>query len=315
MALATRCPACDTVFRISTAQAAAKGGNVRCGHCRHAFNSLDALVRVEDLDVLDETSVALPDPPVTVVPVDKPAPVDAEPVPVERPMSEWWLPEPGERRAPRTASEIDPDLPTTGAGQRGDPGPVLATDLDRPAPAIATSATFMRPETPVEPAPPAVRWLFAGLALLALVVLLGQAAYLWRDELAVRWSPARPWLAAACVPLRCSVDYPAHLDAITIESAAVQPSGAPDVYVLTALLRNRDSIDIRYPHLELVLTDVQDRPILRRALRPEDYLSPDQQTNRPAPPGFAAGSELPVRVMFQLSDLRFTGYRLDRFYP
>lgn len=35
----TRCPACQTVFRVSPEQLAARGGRVRCGHCLNAFNA------------------------------------------------------------------------------------------------------------------------------------------------------------------------------------------------------------------------------------------------------------------------------------
>ncbi|KAA3653043.1 MAG: DUF3426 domain-containing protein, partial [Proteobacteria bacterium] len=39
----TRCPACQTLFRISSEQLRARQGMVRCGHCRHTFNALDTL--------------------------------------------------------------------------------------------------------------------------------------------------------------------------------------------------------------------------------------------------------------------------------
>lgn len=35
----TRCPACQTVFRVSSEQLAARAGRVRCGHCLNAFNA------------------------------------------------------------------------------------------------------------------------------------------------------------------------------------------------------------------------------------------------------------------------------------
>jgi hypothetical protein len=144
------------------------------------------------------------------------------------------------------------------------------------------------------------------------MLLFVQFAYMWRDEIAVRLPASRPWLAAACEVLRCNVAYPIHADSITIESAGVQTTGAnSNVYVLTALLRNRDVVDVRYPHLELVLTDLQDQPILRRDLRPEDFVS----GARSGSAGFPAQSELPVRITFELNNLRFTGYRLNQFYP
>ena len=357
MALATRCPACTTVFRISTAQAAAKGGMVRCGQCRNVFNSLDALVRVEDLEVIDEVFAAGPPPtvaersvppspldprsrpvptpeaPMPVRPLEQPAEFasftlpeeaprvasDAAPAPVK---SEWWLPEPsrGDPRPVETPSVApEPALPMPTATSPVDVSadrpdvrePVADDGIDDRSPGM------LRPlEMPVAPAA-ASRWLFGVLALLAFLLLLGEGAYMGREELAARWSPARPWLIAACERLHCRVEAPAHLEAITIESASVAVLPAnPDLYVLTALLRNRETIAIRHPHLELVLTDVQDRPILRRALRPEDYL-PAGRTAVAGPDaaGFPAESELSIRVMFELTDLRFAGYRLDRFYP
>lgn len=40
----TRCPNCQTTFRVSNEQLKAAGGKVRCGHCTHVFNALFCLV-------------------------------------------------------------------------------------------------------------------------------------------------------------------------------------------------------------------------------------------------------------------------------
>ena len=40
----TRCPQCQTVFRITTAQLKARGGTVRCGRCQHVFGADQQLV-------------------------------------------------------------------------------------------------------------------------------------------------------------------------------------------------------------------------------------------------------------------------------
>ena len=39
----TRCPACNTVFRVTSDQLRAKAGKVRCGQCRALFNAFDEL--------------------------------------------------------------------------------------------------------------------------------------------------------------------------------------------------------------------------------------------------------------------------------
>ncbi|WP_321816200.1 MULTISPECIES: DUF3426 domain-containing protein [unclassified Paraburkholderia] len=43
MLLATRCPFCETVFRIQPAQLAVRRGLVRCGHCQEAFDASGSL--------------------------------------------------------------------------------------------------------------------------------------------------------------------------------------------------------------------------------------------------------------------------------
>ncbi|MBL8489743.1 MAG: zinc-ribbon domain-containing protein, partial [Rhodocyclaceae bacterium] len=40
----TRCPSCETIFRITPEQLKARQGRVRCGECRHVFNALDTLL-------------------------------------------------------------------------------------------------------------------------------------------------------------------------------------------------------------------------------------------------------------------------------
>jgi predicted Zn finger-like uncharacterized protein len=46
MTLATRCPACGTVFRVVQDQLRVSQGWVRCGRCSEAFNALEAMVEL-----------------------------------------------------------------------------------------------------------------------------------------------------------------------------------------------------------------------------------------------------------------------------
>lgn len=333
MGLATQCPGCGTVFRISTSQAAAKGGSVRCGQCRNVFNSLDALVRVEDLDPaavrveaamssFDEaaltrdydsrTGVAVEPSSEEVEPAESPVVVeapDASPVDPAKGavFKEWWVPLDD---APATSVPSGALASDRNTGQHGPPSDRKpATDWPRGASILESD--LLRAEEPPPARSRSERVVLAVLSTLAIVGLVAQAGYVWRNELAARWPAAKPALVAACASLRCVVDYPVHPDAITIESTALQ-SSAPNasLFTLTTLLRNRDALELRYPHLELTLTDTQDRVVLRRVLRPADYLPPSALRA-----GFAAESELPVRVLFELDDLRFAGYRLEKFYP
>ena len=42
----TRCPECRTVFRVTPEQLARRGGQVRCGHCKTAFDGVEELISV-----------------------------------------------------------------------------------------------------------------------------------------------------------------------------------------------------------------------------------------------------------------------------
>jgi predicted Zn finger-like uncharacterized protein len=52
----TRCPSCQTVFRLSQEQLNARQGKVRCGHCFNPFNALDYLVAPQDEELPQPTS-------------------------------------------------------------------------------------------------------------------------------------------------------------------------------------------------------------------------------------------------------------------
>ena len=43
----SRCPNCQTVFRITPEQMKARAGKVRCGQCQAVFNALDSLLEEE----------------------------------------------------------------------------------------------------------------------------------------------------------------------------------------------------------------------------------------------------------------------------
>lgn len=50
----TRCPACGTIFRVTSEQLRRKAGKVRCGHCQSVFNAFDEW----QADTVESSSVA-----------------------------------------------------------------------------------------------------------------------------------------------------------------------------------------------------------------------------------------------------------------
>jgi hypothetical protein len=83
--------------------------------------------------------------------------------------------------------------------------------------------------------------------------------------------------------------------------------------VLNAVIRNRAPFAQEHPALELTLTDAGEKPVVRRVLRPEDYLAPALPESLAQ--GLAPGAETVLRVHLDTGGVRATGYRLYLFYP
>jgi predicted Zn finger-like uncharacterized protein len=174
----------------------------------------------------------------------------------------------------------------------------------------AAQTDFLRAAEPV----PRYTLLWSFAAFLALLALLGQGLLHYRTELATRWPPARPFIAAACGLAGCELRLPRHAGLLSIESSDIEPDGArAGVVVLNAVVRNRAPYAQEYPALELTLTDERDYAVVRRVLRPADYL----RFNGPEriPEGLAAGAEAVLRVYLQNAGAAAVGYRLYLFYP
>ena len=74
------------------------------------------------------------------------------------------------------------------------------------------------------------------------------------------------------------------------------------------------AIYAEHPSLELTLTDAADKALVRRVLRPADYMMTAAAREHLAQ-GIGPGSEAVLRVHFDTGDVRATGYRLYLFYP
>ncbi|UCV07738.1 DUF3426 domain-containing protein [Dechloromonas denitrificans] len=120
----TRCPACATIFRVTSEQLRLKAGKVRCGHCQSVFNAFD--------EFLPDTEV----PPVAQ-PASELAPVFAPPPEAQPEPDPETEPEP-----PAIAAAVDEAL--------------VAPDSDEPpVEALVAEPTEPLPEALVEPEQPA----------------------------------------------------------------------------------------------------------------------------------------------------------------
>ncbi len=332
----TRCPSCATAFRVTRAQLQARHGMVRCGRCGNAFNAVDHAVEAPAADV--------PAPP-AIEPANLSAGTATAPAgPMESSGAAEWVPaEPPEapgQGAPRTTASrfvasstveraMSAEAPAAAAvGEppaEASPAPeeVLpvappAVEATEPRNEEATGPTEDRPIAAMlagEAAAPARRRLPRtwGLAVLAMLLLAGaQFAYIFRDELASGMPWTRPYLGAFCDLLGCRIELLRLPELMDIEYSDLQPeSGRRDRLMLRATVRNRASVTLAYPYLELTLTDHRDQALARRVLPPAEYLPPGAD----AAAGVAANGEIHVALPLDVAGVGASGYRLYVFYP
>lgn len=170
------------------------------------------------------------------------------------------------------------------------------------------------------------------LGTLALQVLLHE-----RDALAARYPALLPALEVLCEQLRCQINPPRKIQAITIDSSSFTQTG-PDAYRLNVVLKNTRSAVVAMPALEVTLTGSKNEVLMRKVLLPSEFGAVSNRLEQAIP--FAAGMTLlvsqpamPVRPSQAVSSvgtvtaevtpapeltaasLPVTGYRLFAFYP
>jgi predicted Zn finger-like uncharacterized protein len=337
MSLATRCSACSTVFRVQQDQLKASEGWVRCGRCGTVFSALEGLFDLER----ESNSSPMPLQPETAAP--KPPPIDIDVFTRHR--DNVPAADNDANQAPLTAAPVHDEsrLDTTAAAPKAvwsaDEAAAAAAftaahddeqdDDDNAALLIENSGhhTTFDESAPVYtgPAPlapsfvraaerdarwqrPVVRRLTIAGAL-ALPLLLGmQVALHHRDLVAARWPGSADLLGALCASLRCSVQAPRALNAVSVESSGLtRVDGAP-LYKLQVAVRNRADWPVAMPALDLTLTDPRGDIVTRRVLRAADL-------GAGAPEALAAGAEWSALATLDVGDRRVTGYTIDLFYP
>lgn len=217
-----------------------------------------------------------------------------------------------EESAAPASNEPSPQLGLFEVGTPAAPSSAGEPARSTPRPALDDEPL---PEFLEDEAPPQHYSVVWGLcAFVALVTLAGQLGYHYRTELATLVPQTRPFLVEGCRFLDCVLRLPRRPDLLSIESSDLLTDRRRDnLIVLNAVIRNRAPFAQELPALELTLTDAGDRPLVRRVLRPDDYLAERPAGDRS--PGIPPGAEAVLRVFFDTGNLRATGYRLYLFYP
>ena len=301
--LATRCPACSTVFRVVPDQLRVSEGWVRCGRCAEVFNATEGLVDLESgapRDWVDDSPrSAMPPAPDAAAPVaGAPATADNAEAP----------PIPGFSReetdaAPASVPPRPPEPPRQQARTGLPAAEAAAVQVHRPS-------FVRRAERAERWRRPRVRVALAATALLGVLGIVGQVGYEYRDLAAARFPQSRPVLEQACALLGCRVEAARAIDALALESSGLVRVEKSSVYKLSVALRNRAGIDVALPAMDLALTDTQGRRMARKVVYAADLGATS--------PTLGAGRELTLHGTLQATlpeSEPLAGYTIDLFYP
>jgi predicted Zn finger-like uncharacterized protein len=328
MSLATRCPACSTVFRVVQDQLKVSEGWVRCGRCHNVFNALEGLFDLERDAPPDDRGDADVVRPVAMTP-EGPAPApealsarEGDPSLIEKIDAQLsGSREPGHDSTPATRiserdrldfpdAQFDPDMlvedtvdlqiPLAG------PAPSTANASDA-APPAAAPEFVRRAQREARWQSPRARAAQASVSLGLLLALSVQGVHHFRDQVAMQWPASRAALSAWCGAVSCTIEAPHRLEDLVVESTALTRAAVPGGFGLSVMLRNRGAMTVALPSVDLSLTDAGGQLVARRMLSPADFghVSGSVQP----------GSESALKLLMAVGDARVTGYTVEVFYP
>lgn len=289
----------------------------------------------------DDSAYVLDDPPVTTPPgsghlLDLPlgvtliasdgavAPAAADPAP-GRAEPTFDVDDSENGDFPGPVDVLDPDPAAAGTGASSEPFLVLAQASPSPPSSMSAATLTSADPSTASPSPPEApsflvqaerdaRWRRPGVrlglvavTLLSATGLAAQVAFVYRDRIAANLPTWRPALQRACAVLDCRVDEFRQIESLSVESSGLVPVEGTSVYRLAVTLRNRASVEVAAPALDLAVTDAQGRPIARRVLQMSDLYLPLRSLK--------PGSELPIQVPLGIADRAIAGYTVEIFYP
>jgi predicted Zn finger-like uncharacterized protein len=305
MSMATRCVACGTIFRVVQDQLKVSEGWVRCGRCDEVFNALEGLFDLE------RESPPPWQPGQADLASRRPhghektaAELDEE----DRIASRFFRPEQEDVERTPAQAVAERDRTDFADARFEEEEEEAAAAAKRPA-IDPDAPTFVRVAQAQE------RWRSPrarlGLALAAILfggVLVVQIVHHFHDGVAAHYPSLRPLLASWCSHAGCKLEAPRRIEDISVENTALTRAAAgTDTYRLSVTLRNRGSVPVTMPSIDLTLTDTAGQLVARRALGPSDFRVTDTVV--------APGGEAALQVLLATGNPRVSGYTVEVFYP
>ncbi len=289
MSLITRCPACQTLFKVVPDQLRISEGWVRCGQCNEVFDASSLLLSPATAVMNFSQGALAPIRPSAEL-ADS---VPSVPEPVSAPVNEVITRQPATGENP---IQIEPN-------DLGEP--------DRKGPTGFCEPSFLHTQQNTSTWRKVLtRILLAVLGLALLLGLAGQIVFHERNQIVARGPGLKGLLLTLCRPLSCGLSALQQKDAVVIDGASFTKIKR-DAYRLNFTLRNTAATAVAAPAVELTLTDSLDQPVVRRIFAATEFgLQSDT---------LAATSEWSASIALAVTTAgtaeRIVGYRLLAFYP
>ncbi len=286
--LVTSCPACAASFYVTPEQLTAYHGEVRCGKCSHVFNALDRLSEPPQDYSMPETNTG----------------PDIEAI-SEAPAEQYE--ETAEIVEPAPSTPVADSSMATFNIADFSTKPYGATDSPKIVADVASKTRLYRPNKRKLSV-----WLLSLLALIFALLAAAQVTYYMRTKIATQWPALKPHLVKACKFLDCAVELPKQIDLLAIDDSDLQEDATHQGLIhLSSTIINNAPFTQAYPLLELTLTDTYDKPVLRHAFTPSEYLPKGTDISK----GLAAGEEIHIKLALTASNEAVAGYRVFVTYP
>ena len=300
----TSCPACKTQFLLTTEHLKAHRGKVQCGNCEHIFNAKNRLTEVSDdihspaeYQASIEASNNASSQAVDEKPISEVLNVALGTVPnldnlddleVDKKSDESYI---GDTNITRQSEIIEVyDVDQINA-------PIYIDDL-------TTNPNFDKPNTKIS------AWTVLFGLILAILAAL-QSVYYLRTSIAAEYPQFKPYLVQACAALQCEISLPKNLDFFALDDTDMQEDYEhKNVIKFSSLLINNAPYTQAYPNIELTLTDTADQPVLRKLIKPSEYLT--SMTNADA--GIHSREEMRINLSINVADIAVAGYRVLPIY-
>jgi predicted Zn finger-like uncharacterized protein len=308
----TSCPACGTQFLLNNEHLKAHRGKVQCGNCEHIFNAKNRLTEVsDDIHSPEEYNASLED---AVGEHEETQVLDEKRIGEALNIVLEGVPDLQDLESDN--ADISSDFPimvtqTDDAPFISNNTPEISDSFDLNQIGAPISIEDLTSKDKLNNSKTKINyWLVSMSVLLALLAGL-QTIYAKRTQIAAERPQYKAMLVQACEVLKCEIPLPRNLDLLSIDDSDMQEDDShQNIIKFSSILANNARFTQAYPNIELTLTSTDDEPVLRRIVKPNEYLKAGTDIYA----GLGSREEMRVQLAINVKDLAVAGYRVQLVY-